>query len=291
MRQFLFALLTAAGAHAAVTKGKVNAGTRVAPAAAEEHRRKLLRQPANVVQPLKFNQRLLICNAYPSNSSMTVQKNEKEMLADVDHAIAFRECRYIDTRVQSQDKLDLSLAELDVEGTFEVGELPESDAVLLLVLKKRPGSTLVSFQSFAFPPGRGGTEAQVAVIDAFGRRNATQAHLKMEDHISGKEKKASLRRVEELNFNRVYAVEEGTYDATVMERFAAGASELVSSAKHVMRLARNQNYVVLRTGDDEVGEPEDIVVYPNAKSAGLRVQSGAFAVLAAMAMAFSTAVM
>eukprot|EP00971_Amphidinium_carterae_P203965 4047637-Amphidinium_carterae.1 len=38
------------------------------------------------------------------------------------------------------------------QGTFEIGELPQTDSVLLLVLERRDARTsLVGFQSFAFP--------------------------------------------------------------------------------------------------------------------------------------------
>eukprot|EP00928_Gymnodinium_smaydae_P078256 TRINITY_DN6202_c0_g1_i1.p1 TRINITY_DN6202_c0_g1~~TRINITY_DN6202_c0_g1_i1.p1 ORF type:complete len:313 (+),score=73.60 TRINITY_DN6202_c0_g1_i1:46-939(+) len=295
MKRVAFAVLAVTGVRAAlVFKGQARSvdghGASEDPA---EPRRTLLRQPEHagssdsMVQPIAFDQRLLICNAYPSNSSMVVRKNEREVLADAEHGIAFRECRYVDTRVQSQDKLDMSLAELEVEGTFEVGELPASDAVLLLVLKKRQGSSMVSFQSFAFPPGRGHSEAQVALIDAFQNHAATAPHLKMADHVAGKEKKASLKRVEELSFNRVYAVAQGLYDATIMDKSGTNASEVAATHTRVMRLSPNQNYVILRVGDEELGSAEEIVVYPETdiRSAGLRAAASAIAMLvAAVAM-------
>jgi len=220
-----------------------------------------------VVKPFKFDQQLLLCNSYPSDSPMVVKKNGQEMLADEGHPIAFRECRYVEGRVQAHDKLDLAVAGLEVHGTFEVGDLPTTDAVLLLVAEKRSRSTLVGFQSFALPVSSNSKDAQLAVIDAF-TGNASAAHLKVEDHITGKEEQTVSKRIEQLNFNRVYSVEEGTYDASVAELPREGV--LAQSTKKVLKLTKHQNYVVLRTGDAE-HFPESLVVFPaDTHSAGVR---------------------
>jgi len=213
---------------------------------------------SGVLKQLRFDQKLLICNAYPSNSSMMVRKNDQEDLVESKQGISFRECRYVASQLQPHDRLDLEVKDQEIHGTFEVGELPTSDAVLLLVLERHVGSSLVSFQSFAFPTSHDTKEAQLAVIDAFrlpGSGSAdTKARLKMEDHIKAKEKQTVSRRVEQLNFNRVYGIEEGTYDASVGE-----------TARRVLKLERNQNYVVLRTGDPGFGEAESLVVFPDAE--------------------------
>lgn len=189
---------------------------------------------------------------------MEVRKNDHENLVDEAHGIPFRECRYVASRLQPHDKMDLAVKNLNIHGTFEVEDLPSSDAVLLLVLERHTGSSLVSFQSFAFPASRNNKEAQLAVIDAFkasGTGSVTvKARLKMEDHIKAKEKQTVSRRVEQLSFNRVYAIEEGTYDASV------GDAE-----RHVLKLEKNQNYVVLRTGDAELGAAQSLVVFPDAE--------------------------
>merc|ERR1719382_114201 len=178
--------------------------------------------------------------------------------------IRFRECRYAPERVQSRDKLDLVVQDADIHGTFEVGELPMTDAILLVVLEKRKESPLVSFQSFAFPVSTDNTDAQLAVIDAF-RGNSSAPRLRMEDHITGKEEQTVSKRIEQLSFNRVYSVEAGTYDASVTDRHrgadSAAEEQLERSTKKVLTLAKNQNYVVLRTGD--AGHfAESLMVFP-----------------------------
>jgi len=204
-----------------------------------------------MVQPFRFDQQLIICNAYPSSSPVRIRRNQREVLADGKNALPFRQCRYIRSQVQPHDKLDVMLRDVEVHGTFEVGSLPTSDAVLLLVLEKRAeDSPLVSFRSYAFPTGSGKRDAQLAVIDAF-KSNATVPHLWMEDHMTGKEEKTVSKRVEQLSLNRIYSIEEGSYDASIGGH----------GAKTVLKLERSRNYVVLRTGE-EGRFPESLVLYP-----------------------------
>merc|ERR1719253_211858 len=217
-----------------------------------------------MVQPLSFDQKLLVCNAYPSHSPVVIKKNENELLADENEPLSFRECRYLKGQVQEHDRLDLGLRDQELHGTFEVGALPPNDAVLLLVLEKREGSVLMGFQSFAFPSHGDDKDAQLAVIDTF-KGNASAPHLKMEDHITGKEKQTVSKRIEQLNFNRVYAVEEGNYDASIADK-SRGSAELEhvleQSTKQALHLSRSENYVILRTGGASTEFPEGLTVYP-----------------------------
>jgi len=212
----------------------------------------------SMVKPFKFEQRFIACNAYPSHSPMTLTRNGNEALASGKNALRFRECREFDSPLQAHDKLDLTLSAIEIHGTFEVGALPSSDAVLLLVLQKRDHSKLLSFQSFAFPTGAETNEAQLAVIDAYKANHSSVAHLIVEDHITKKEETHAVsKRVEELNFNRVYTVEEGSYDASVSDQ----------KVKKLVNLVKSQNFVVLRTGE-EGNFPESLVVYPEVMQSG-----------------------
>jgi len=226
--------------------------------------------PGSMVTSFHFDQQLIVCNAYPSTSAMTLTRNSQESLVDTKRPLRFRECRKFNTELKAHDKLDLALLGLEIHGTFEVGSLPSSDAVLLLVLQRRDKSRLVSFQSFAFPTLSESNEAQVAVIDAFKSNSSHAAHLKMEDHLMAGQEKAVTKRVEELNFDRVYTVEEGIYDASVTGRMA----------NKVVNLAKQQSFVVLRTGE-EGHFPESLVVFPEVALKAGAIQAGTlFALLA-----------
>jgi len=210
----------------------------------------------SMVKPIKFDQQLIVCNAYPSHSTVMLTRNGGE-LASGRNALRFRECRRFDCSLQAHDKLDLTMSGIEIHGTFEVGALPASDAVLLLVLQKRDHSKLLSFQSFAFPTSAETKEAQLAVIDAYKGNHSSMAQLRVEDHIASNEKHEVSKRVEELNFNHVYSVEEGAYDASVSDE----------KAKKLLNLVKSQNYVVLRTGE-EGNFPESLVVFPELMQSG-----------------------
>eukprot|EP00421_Protoceratium_reticulatum_P073599 CAMPEP_0168423962 /NCGR_PEP_ID=MMETSP0228-20121227/34577_1 /TAXON_ID=133427 /ORGANISM="Protoceratium reticulatum, Strain CCCM 535 (=CCMP 1889)" /LENGTH=230 /DNA_ID=CAMNT_0008437937 /DNA_START=18 /DNA_END=710 /DNA_ORIENTATION=- len=222
---------------------------------------------------MHFDQHLIICNAYPSTSPVEVIRNTKEVLANASQALKFRECREMKVQVRPRDKLDLLLRDVELHGSFEVGALPASDAVLLLVVQKRGRSPLLAFQSFAFPSLAGKKDAQLAVIDAFsGSAAGGVAHLRMEDHMSGKEAQTVAKRVEKLGFSKVYAIEEGTYDASLADK---------SNATRMLKLAKAQNYVVIRTGEQE-HFPESLVLFPE-------MQSGAHRAAALVSLALAAA--
>merc|ERR1712217_141284 len=90
----------------------------------------------------------------------------------------------------------------------------------------------------------------------------------MEDHISGKEAQTVSKRIEQLNFNHVYAIEEGSYDATIKDRVN---ENLEVRSRKVLKLKKNQNYVILRTGEEGHFE-ESLMVFPDdmQQSAGFR---------------------
>lgn len=245
----------------------------------------------SVVKPLTFDQRLLVCNAYPHKTPVKVSKNSGQKVLAKEGGLGFKECEYSAATVKAHDKLDFELADLGVEGTFEVGDLPESDAVLLLVLERRDEkSSVVSFQSFAFPSSKEGESdaAQVAVIDTF--KGASKfPHLKMQDHSDAKDakKEGASKRVEELNFNRVYAVEEGSYDASVMDRLEDKAAEKkLEKYGTLLKLEKGRDYVVLRTGDDK-DFPMSLVAFPPASGANkVSVITGLLLVLLAQLIRF-----
>jgi len=219
----------------------------------------------SLVKPLKFNQPLLLCNAYPSKSAVQVQGNGKPLL----DSLAFQQCRYTDTNVLPKDKIDFMLTDAGIEGTFEVGELPQTDSVLLLVLQKRDNhSPLMAFQSFAFPSNSASAEAHVAVIDAAASDH--KSHLQIAD----KPAQGDVRRVEELSFNRVYALEQGSYDVSVLD---AG----VDSPKQMVQLLGQRDYVLMRTAGDDLGA-KSLVAFPHDEmhNSG-SVRSSALAAIAA----------
>jgi len=198
-----------------------------------------------VVKPLKFDRRLLICNAYPSEYATKITKNSAALAGAP--SLNFKDCQYGSSEVLPKDKIDFELSESGIQGTFEVGELPDSDSVLLLVVQKRDAhSSLMSFQSFAFPINPKSTEAHIAVID--GSTNLPKANLKIADKPKDAKHKS---REEELIFNRIYALEPGNYDVSVGN--TGGVESLALDSK--------KDYVLLRTGD--AADHQALVAFPH----------------------------
>lgn len=210
----------------------------------------------NVVEPLKFDQRLLLCNAYPTAQPVMVSKNSYPILAG-SNALATNQCRFVPTGVLSKDKLDFELETAGVHGTFEVGDLPANDAVLLLVLQRRDAkSPLIAFQSFAFPMNSENEEAHVAVIDA--SVGAPNARLKVVDVPNQKGREA---RAEELSFDRIYSLEAGEYKVAI---FSPDAEEkertnVEKETETTVELKGKHDYVMLRTG---TGKEQLLVPFP-----------------------------
>lgn len=201
---------------------------------------------SHFVEPLKFDQKLLICNAYPSKAPVHVAKNGQTLEFSGSRGLKFDECAYAPTGVLSKDKIDFEVTELGIQGTFEVSDLPESDAVLLLVVQKRdPKSKLVSFQSFAFPSNNGDGEAHLAVIDA--SVGVGDARLKVRD-LPRDPKAASKERPEELSFNRMYSLDPGAYHLSM------------DDSNTEVEFAGHKDYVVLRTSS---GKTSQLLAFPH----------------------------
>jgi len=200
---------------------------------------------------------------------VSVSKNGQSVL---EGGLGFQKCEYAPTSVLAKDKLDFVLADAGIEGTFEVGDLPQTDSVLLLVLQKRDArSPLMAFQSFAFPLNSGRDEAHVAVIDASS--DGVKAHLKISDRpIQPGDKSLT----EELSFNRIYALSQGRYDVSVL---AKGKQE---KPEEIQLLGR-QDYVLLRTGGEEMGA-KTLVAFPHDEIQ----QSGATKPFGAMLLVLGT---
>jgi len=179
--------------------------------------------------------------------------------------LAFNECRYVDGKIYSEDRINFLFDKESVKGTFEIDELPESDSVLLLIVQRKPekDADLVSFQSFAFAPsdslGDGtSTDAQVAFLNTVG--GDAETRLRMSDSPNGDRKKAT--REEQVLFNHVYAIEEGNYSMSLLE------DDIKKSLSSKIRLNRGQDYVVLKTG---TLEHPNLIVFPNTPDDTIRL--------------------
>merc|ERR1719478_686368 len=87
-------------------------------------------------------------------------KNEKL----TNEAMPYKNCKDFKTQMKAGDKLEFKVGDANA-GTFSVSDLPNNDAVLLLVIYRHDTlSTAVSFESHVFANL---LNAQVAVIDTY----------------------------------------------------------------------------------------------------------------------------
>jgi len=227
----------------------------------------------SVVAPLKFDQKLLLCNAYPSKVPVAIAKNGHSVNFASQRGLGFDECAYAPAGVLAKDKLDVTIEDMGIQGTFEVGDLPDGDAVLLLVIQRRDEkSPLIAFQSFAFPMNAGNGEAHLAVIDA--SVGLAKTHLKVQDLHAATPKDT---RSEELGFNRIYSLDAGAYSLAV-----SGDAE--KSTKQEVEFDGHKDYVVIRTGKDGkanlIAFPHDEVRKSAATGHGVAIIVGVAALIA-----------
>lgn len=151
--------------------------------------------------------------------------------------LGFNECRYIDGRIKKLDRLTFRFDKEGVQGTFEIDELPQADSQLLLIVQKSPAEkqNMLAFQSFAFAPSEGSENAQVAFLNAVAGDSDT--HLRMQDSLIGRK---TATREEQVMFNRVYAIEEGSYDVVFNNE--------LKSLRRSLALHGGKDYVILKTG-------------------------------------------
>ena len=86
----------------------------------------------NFAQPLSAHQKLLVCNAYPSEEGMVLSKNNIHLKSQ--EKLAYNSCKYVDGKIYNKDRIGFTMEKTGIEGTFEVDELPASDSVLLLIV-------------------------------------------------------------------------------------------------------------------------------------------------------------
>jgi len=221
------------------------------------------REKEDFVRAFEFKHRLRVCNAYPYVAALDVYRSKTEKLTS-DSPMLYKSCKDFVSPLKVGDKLDFKVGDVSA-GTFSVSDLPNNDAVLLLVIHRHDTlSTAVAFESHVFANL---LNAQVAIIDTY--KGAKKAKLKIMDGGGA----GSKMRSEELRYDSVVAVNPGQYEVVLSD--TSGEPE----AKSQLVALDRESYVVLRTGvEAQQGQsyPEELVVYPVSDTAALhRTRSGA----------------
>jgi len=208
------------------------------------------------VRALDFTHRLRVCNAYPSATALDISRGKQEMLTG-DVPMPYKACRDFSAPLQSGDKLEFKVGDATA-GTFAVADLPNNDAILLLVIHRHDTvSTAVSFESHVFANL---ANAQVAILDVY--KGAAKSLPKLMDLRTDDPKENG----EELRFDSVVAVNPGLYAVELEDKDGKtqAHSELVC--------VNQESYVVLRSGVEAAhgtSFPQELIVFPQSDAAQL----------------------
>jgi hypothetical protein len=208
---------------------------------------------SSFVRSLEFKHRLRVCNAYPYAAALDLFRSKEKL---TDNSMPYKDCQDFKAQLKAGDKLEFKVGDANA-GTFSVSDLPNNDAVLLLVIYRHDTlSTAVSFESHVFANL---LNAQVAVIDTY--KGSAKSSLKIKDSAHSK-----TARSEDLRYDSVVAVNPGEYEVTLV-----GNDGVTKAAAPLVALNR-ESYIALRTGvEAQSGQayPQELVVYPKSDPSGL----------------------
>jgi len=217
------------------------------------------------ITPLEFKHRLRVCNAYPNAAALDVYRGKNEKLTR--NAMAYQTCQDFVEPLTSGDKLEFKVGDVS-SGTFAVSDLPNNDAVLLLVVHRHDArNTAVSFESHVFANLE---NAQVAVIDTYTGK------AKSVPRIVDANPAAKKSRSEELRYGSVVAINPGKYEVVL------AGQDGESKAQNELVALNRESYVVLRTGvesPDGLSFPQQVVVFPKSDISALHSGAAGASVL------------
>lgn len=215
------------------------------------------------VRSLELKQVLRVCNAYPFTSALDVFVGKTKV---TETPLAYKSCGEFTPALSVGDRVDFKVGESNA-GTFTISDLPNSDAVLLMVIYRHDTvSTAVSFESHVFASLQ---SAQIAVLDTY--KGTEKSELRIQDLLAEKEgEQPGEIRSELLRFDSVVAVDPGQYEVLLVGEKTA-RSELVA--------VQREAYVVMRCGvqaEEGPAYPQDLMVYPHTDKKALGAATRSF---------------
>lgn len=209
-------------------------------------------QEQSIISEVRFKQQLRTCNAYTDSTPVSiihhVRKGERQEveLTPRDKPLGYKQCMDFSVQLGRGDSLEFKQNSMH-RGTFLISSLPQRDTILLLVLHRKPDSSLLGFSSHVF---RSVPHAQIAVLDMYS--GSSKGSLAIQDT---QQDEKSERRSEPLAFNEVVALNAGRYDCVLKDGKKQSKVPLIA--------ASDESYVALRVGSEGLpGFPEEVVVFP-----------------------------
>lgn len=208
------------------------------------------RSTATASQP---KHKLRICNAYPAREGIDVFHGDTRLTST---PMEYKDCDEFASPMKVGDKLRFEVDGVRA-GHFAVSDLPEGDAVLVLVVFRHDTvSQAVAFESHVFANL---INAQIAVLDAYRGSLGAGTGPAIRDP-SGANKPGGAR-VEALHYDSVVAVNPGVYEVVLQ-----GPGGHIKSKKELVALNR-ESYIVVRCGvEPRNGQayPQELIVFPHS---------------------------
>jgi len=217
----------------ALSAGLINAG---------DHHKHVKAHHAKAEPEEPFKHRLRVCNAYPNADALDVFRGREQLTKA---PLEYKMCGDFASQLFAGDKLKFMVGDANA-GTFTISDLPNNDAVLLLVIHRHDTlSNAVAFKSHVFANL---LNAQVAIIDTYKGRARSLPEI-----TDGSKKEEKLR------YNSVVAVNPGEYKVSLVD-----SHKKQQVVENLVALNR-ESYVVIRVGVEAQSGPEypqDVIVYP-----------------------------
>jgi hypothetical protein len=196
-------------------------------------------------------QKLRVCNAYPSESAMEVLRGSDQLTSA---PIPYKSCQELSPSLKSDDKLDFHVED-GAEGSFEVSSVPSSDATLMLVVHRHDvDSAALAFESHVFASVKG---TQVAVLDAYSGK----AKAKTVIHAPRFQNGTRRGTAEQLEYQNVVSVNPGNYEVELEDTDGKAESTHKFAAKD------HETYIVARVGAESTHNAtyhQELMVFPSS---------------------------
>lgn len=222
-----------------------------------------------VVQNPQVDQQMVICNAYVSVKKLDIMLVRTRQTVTGSSPLAYKQCKEFSLPLQEGDQIDFKAGGVDV-GTFYATGMPKYAASLLLIPRRRsPQAVGMKFESHAFADLQ---TPQIAVVNACsGKNEKLDEAVKISEMLVAHGEEAVQ---EDLKFNSVVAVNPGKYGISLAGAVAGTMS---------LYAAGTGKYVVVKVGvEGDAKNPQELVVFPSAAHAAMRLSVTLFAVLACL---------
>lgn len=229
----------------------------------------LLRSKRHIVidggtSPSKLNLRL--CNAFTDSTPVAVMlkpmaKNAADVNLTEHELLQYKSCRDWPISIGRGDTFEF-IKQGGQLGAFQVTSVPQWDATLLLIFRRKGSSSRPSFISHIFSKTK---NAQLAVLDMYNgpSKHAVAIQQSKEEAVDKKGHALSVLE-ENLAYDSVVAVAHGNYMFAL-----TGNDKRTKHPPHARSIpftvVPGTSYVAMRVGTSDKPEfPEELVVFPSS---------------------------